>query len=62
MGLGSEAEFVKNVTYSEAYWVREDGISFKGHLGIWNKFSQAKVRLRTRTEIDGFINLVLRPN
>jgi adenylate kinase family enzyme len=49
---GTEADFAELLKWAEAYWARQTPTSFKGHQRLFEAFSAAKLRIRSRMEAD----------
>jgi adenylate kinase family enzyme len=49
---GTEADFAELLKWAEAYWLRQTPTSFKGHQLLFEAFSAAKLRIRSRMEAD----------
>lgn len=49
---GTAADFAELLKWAEAYWDRQTPTSFKGHQRLFESFSAAKRRIRSREEAD----------
>ena len=49
---GTEADFAELLKWAEAYWDRQTPTSFKGHYRLFEAFSAAKLRIRSREDAD----------
>ena len=52
---GTAADFVELLKWAEAYWDRQTPTSFKGHRRLFETFSAAKHRIRSRKEANDLI-------
>jgi adenylate kinase family enzyme len=52
---GGETDFADLLKWAEAYWERQTPTSFKGHQRLFEAFSAAKLRVRSRNEVDRFL-------
>jgi adenylate kinase family enzyme len=58
---GTEADFSELLKWAEAYWDRQSPTSFEGHRRLFQGFSAAKVRIRTRKESDHLLADLMAP-
>ena len=52
---GTAADFAELLKWAEAYWDRQTPTSFKGHQRLFEAFSGAKLRIRSREEADHLV-------
>jgi adenylate kinase family enzyme len=53
---GTAIDFAELLKWAEGYWERQTSTSFKGHQRLFEGFSAAKLRVRTRAEVDQLLS------
>ena len=52
---GTEADFADLLKWPRDYWERQTSTSFAGHLRLFESFTETKLKLKDRYEVDEFL-------